>query len=199
MEPAARLVCQLPPGLPPLPHLDVALPLDERLRHWEYNNLDTSDKGETDRGTEDYYTGHYGAKWLITHESESKQKQILLVYVSEEENSPPVLLSPLWHFREKCFSGAPLSHTCPAVLEVYPLSPAFVSVAPGPPETLFSLLQQENSVRFLTNYRAKINSQYLTTRLHIYWSLYEHFMNHVIMKDTFTEEHVPYTQYTGPW
>lgn len=40
VEPAARLVRQLAPGLPPLPHLDAALPLDERLRHRQRNDLD---------------------------------------------------------------------------------------------------------------------------------------------------------------
>lgn len=53
VEAAGRLVGQLPSGLPPLPHLDVALPLDERLRHREDDNLeDTAD--ETDRGSDDY-------------------------------------------------------------------------------------------------------------------------------------------------
>lgn len=47
VEPAAGLVRQLPSGLPPLPHLDVALPLDERLRHREDDNLgEASDRQE---------------------------------------------------------------------------------------------------------------------------------------------------------
>lgn len=48
VEAPHRLVCQLPSGLPPLPHLDAALPLYERLRHRERDNL-----YETDRGSED--------------------------------------------------------------------------------------------------------------------------------------------------
>lgn len=47
MKAPAGLVRQLPPGLPPLPHLDVALPLYERLCHREDDNLD--DEDETDR------------------------------------------------------------------------------------------------------------------------------------------------------
>lgn len=55
VEAAAWLVRQLPSGLPPLPHLDAALPLYEGFRHRERDNLkNTSDKDETDRGSEDY-------------------------------------------------------------------------------------------------------------------------------------------------
>ncbi len=54
MKATAWLVRQLPSGLPPLPHLDAALPLYERLRHRERDNLDdTSDRDETQRGSEE--------------------------------------------------------------------------------------------------------------------------------------------------
>lgn len=54
---AAGLVSQLPSGLPPLPHLDAALPFDECLCHGKRDNLD-----ETDRGSEHNRTEHYMTK-----------------------------------------------------------------------------------------------------------------------------------------
>lgn len=40
---------ELPPGFPPLPHLDGALPLYERLRHGEHDNLDKTHRGSEDQ------------------------------------------------------------------------------------------------------------------------------------------------------
>lgn len=60
MKAASGLVHKFPSGLPPLPHLNVALSLYECLSHWESDDLDnkTSDKVETDRGSEDNKMSH---------------------------------------------------------------------------------------------------------------------------------------------
>lgn len=47
MKAAAWLVGKLPSGFPPLPYLDGALPLDERLSHGEHDDLDKTEEGKS--------------------------------------------------------------------------------------------------------------------------------------------------------